>query len=362
MDMQSRMQQELMGNPELMRNILDNPMVQQMLNNPETMRTLITSNPQMQDLMQRNPEISHMLNNPEVLRQTMELARNPSMLQELMRSHDRALSNLESVPGGSSYLHRIYRDVQEPMFNAASGAFGSNPFSGLMDSGSGENPQQGSENRDPLPNPWSAGNNQSTAPSNPTNSMLNTPAMQNLMQQMTESPDLIQSMLNAPYTRSMMEALAQDPNMAANLIGQSPILQSNPQLQDQMRTMMPQLLNQMQNPDVLNMLTNPQALSAMMQIQQGMEQLRQVAPGVVDSMGLRLPPVAPGSTQPPTTTPTPNPANQQLFSDFMQRMMTGMPNQTGQSNVPPEERYSSQLDTLASMGFVNREANLQGND
>lgn len=48
---------------------------------------------------QRNPEISHMLNNPEMLRQTMELARNPAMLQELMRSHDRALSNLESIPG-----------------------------------------------------------------------------------------------------------------------------------------------------------------------------------------------------------------------------------------------------------------------
>lgn len=40
-----------------------------------------------------------MLNNPELLRQTMELARNPAMLQELMRSHDRAMSNLESIPG-----------------------------------------------------------------------------------------------------------------------------------------------------------------------------------------------------------------------------------------------------------------------
>lgn len=42
-----------------------------------------------------------MLNNPDLLRQTMELARNPAMLQELMRSHDRAMSNLESIPGKS---------------------------------------------------------------------------------------------------------------------------------------------------------------------------------------------------------------------------------------------------------------------
>lgn len=29
-------------------------------------------------------------------------------------------------------------------------------------------------------------------------------------------------------------------------------------------------------------------------------------------------------------------------------------------NVAPEERYSTQLETLQSMGFGNREANLQG--
>lgn len=42
----------------------------------------------------------------------MELARNPAMLQELMRSHDRAISNLESIPGGYSALQRMYRDIQ----------------------------------------------------------------------------------------------------------------------------------------------------------------------------------------------------------------------------------------------------------
>jgi hypothetical protein len=36
-----------------------------------------------------------MLNNPSLMRETMELARNPAALQELMRNHDRAISNLE---------------------------------------------------------------------------------------------------------------------------------------------------------------------------------------------------------------------------------------------------------------------------
>lgn len=81
MEMQNRMQNEVLSNPDLLRGLLDNPLIQRMMSDPENMRTLLTRNPQMQELMERNPEINHMLNNPELLRQTMELARNPSMLQ-----------------------------------------------------------------------------------------------------------------------------------------------------------------------------------------------------------------------------------------------------------------------------------------
>ncbi|XP_031638700.1 ubiquilin-1 [Contarinia nasturtii] len=377
MDLQAQMQSEMMNNPEMIRTVLDNPLVQQMMNNPDTMRTLLTSNPQMQDLMQRNPEISHMLNNPDLLRQTMELARNPAMLQELMRSHDRAMSNLESVPGGYSALQRIYRDIQEPMLNAATESFAGNPFSGLVDNSSGTNPQQGSENRDPLPNPWasrSGGNNRQQNSTNaaPQN-ILNTPSMQSLMQQMSDNPTMMQNLMNAPYTRSMLEAMSADPQMAANLINQSPMLANNPQMQEQMRSMMPQLLQQMQNPETLSMLSNPSALDAIMQIQQGMEQLRTAAPGLVGNFGIPPPPTGFTTTSNTSTTnsttntsntnttssTTPSAqANPALFSEFMSRMMNGLSTGNNQ-NLPPEQRYSTQLETLASMGFVNREANLQ---
>ncbi|XP_050069475.1 ubiquilin-1 [Anopheles maculipalpis] len=393
MDLQSRMQHELLDNPDLMRTVLDNPLVQQMMNSPDTMRQILTSNPQMQELMQRNPEISHMLNNPELLRQTMELARNPSMLQELMRSHDRAISNLESVPGGYSALQRIYRDIQEPMMNVAF----RNPYAGASDSGSasggggggGGNPQQGTENRSPLPNPWSSagsGAGRGTAAGAGTGGvgagtdaagaplgLLNTPAMQSLIQQMSENPSVMSSMLNSPTTRSMMEALSADPAMAAQLMNQNPLLANNPALQEQMRTMMPQLLRQMQNPEVQQMVTNPQALNAILQIQQGMEQLRSAAPGLMSSMGIPPMPGAPASS---TTTATSTggaaggagaaaaggqapPNNEGLFSEFMARMINGMSSGTADTNIPPEERYRSQLDQLTAMGFVNREANLQ---
>lgn len=205
---------------------------------------------------------------------------------------------------------------------------------------------------------------------------------------MGDNPTMMQNLINAPYTRSMMEAMAADPSMAANvnktkpinlsnihqllffciflqLMNQSPLLANNPQLQEQMRTMMPQFVQQLQNPEVQSMMTNPQALNAILQIQQGMEQLRSAAPGLVGSMG--IPPPMPGSVppEPPTnnatTNPTlaPNTANPALFTDFMQRMMGGL-SSGANPNLPPEERYRSQLEQLTSMGFMNRDANIQG--
>jgi len=54
----------------------------------------------------------------------------------------------------------------------------------------------------------------------------------------------------------------------------------------------------------------------------------------------------------------PNTQNPALFSEFMSRMM-GMMAGGANPNLPPEERYSSQLEQLTSMGFMNREANIQ---
>lgn len=274
-----------------------------------------------------------------------------------------------------------------------------NPYSGTSDSGSGSgagggggggNPQQGTENRSPLPNPWSsagsgagrgaaagaAGGAGTDGAGTAPLGLLNTPAMQSLIQQMSENPSVMSNMLNSPTTRSMMEALSADPAMAAQLMNQNPLLANNPALQEQMRTMMPQLLRQMQNPEVQQMVTNPQALNAILQIQQGMEQLRSAAPGLMSSMGIPPMPGAPASTPAAgatTNTSTgaagtggaaaagqaPPPNNDGLFSEFMARMINGMSSGTADANIPPEERYRSQLDQLTAMGFVNREANLQ---
>uniref|UniRef100_A0A8C0IZD3 Ubiquilin 4 n=1 Tax=Chelonoidis abingdonii TaxID=106734 RepID=A0A8C0IZD3_CHEAB len=398
MELQQQMQRQLMSNPEMLSQIMENPLVQNMMSNPDLMRQMIMANPQMQQLMERNPEISHMLNNPELMRQTMELARNPAMMQEMMRNQDRALSNLESIPGGYNALRRMYTDIQEPMFSAAREQFGSNPFSSLAGNSESSSSQPlRTENREPLPNPWSPtppasqaqvpsseGSTGSTASqSTPTVSnpfginaaslgtgMFNSPEMQGLLQQISENPQLMQNMISAPYMRSMMQTLSQNPDFAAQMMVNVPLFAGNPQLQEQLRLQLPVFLQQMQNPDSLSILTNPRAMQALLQIQQGLQTLQTEAPGLVPSLGSfgipRIPPSSAGGStipeNPVSSTSTPASASpvggsnpqQQLMQQMIQLLAGG--NSQVQS---PEVRFQQQLEQLNAMGFINREANLQ---
>merc|ERR1712106_626081 len=391
MEMQQRMQRDLMSNPDMLRQVLDNPVTQSLMSNPDVIRQILESNPQMQEVMERNPEIRQMLNNPEVLRQMMEIARNPSRLQEMTRTMDRQMQNLEAMPGGMNILQRMYRDVQEPVLNAMGGP---NPFQDLRGADNAPAPVSTTETSDPAPNPW-AGTPRTAAGTNPTptppatgagaslgaalgqnGGMFTSPGMQSLMGQMRDNPTLMSQMMSAPYMQSMFSSLAANPDQAASMLSNNPMFAGNPAMQQQMQQMMPQMLNQMQNPSVQQLMGNPEALQAIMQIQQGMDRLRQTAPGVFQSMGLPtlppnlVPPVVPStatpatgttpaspSTAPPTTNPTSPAVNPDQFSQFMTQMMGQM--RAGNPDQAPEERFASQLDQLASMGFVDRQANVQ---
>uniref|UniRef100_A0A8B9V4M1 Ubiquilin 4 n=1 Tax=Anas zonorhyncha TaxID=75864 RepID=A0A8B9V4M1_9AVES len=381
MELQQQMQRQLMSNPEMLSQIMENPLVQNMMSNPDLMRQMIMANPQMQQLMERNPEISHMLNNPELMRQTMELARNPAMMQEMMRNQDRALSNLESIPGGYNALRRMYTDIQEPMFSAAREQFGNNPFSSLTgNSDSSSSQPLRTENREPLPNPWSPTPpaSQSQAPNSEGSTgpatTQSTPTVSNPFGLNAASIGAVarRCMFNSPEMQGllMMQTLAQNPDFAAQIMVNVPLFAGNPQLQEQLRLQLPVFLQQMQNPDSLSILTNPRAMQALLQIQQGLQTLQTEAPGLVPSLGSfgmpRMPPSSTGgSTIPENPVPsasTPASASpagggnpqQQLMQQMIQLLAGG--SSQAQS---PEVRFQQQLEQLNAMGFINREANLQ---
>lgn len=174
------MQQQFTQNPNMMRDILNMPVIQNIMNNPEIIRNLIMNNPQMREIMDRNPELAHILNDPATLRQTMEAARNPEIMREMMRNTDRAMSNIESSPEGFNMLRRMYENVQEPFLNATTMAgenrggsdLGANPFAALLGTQGGApgrdqstNPATAATdsttnspapNTNPLPNPWAS--------------------------------------------------------------------------------------------------------------------------------------------------------------------------------------------------------------
>lgn len=70
----------------------------------------------------------------------------------------------------------------------------------------------------------------------------------------------MQNMLNAPYTQNMFQSLAQNPDLASSIISSNPLFAGNPQLQEQMRNMMPTFMQQLQNPAVQGLVSNPEAL------------------------------------------------------------------------------------------------------
>lgn len=151
--MQQQVQQQLLNNPQMLQQIMQSPLMQQMqqqlLNDPETMRELFTSNPQIRDLMERNPEVRQVLQDPAMLRQAVQMAQNPELMREMMRHTDRALTNIENMPGGFNYLRQQYENVIEPLQQATQA-----PAPQFDQNAAPAAPPSPNPNADPLPNPW----------------------------------------------------------------------------------------------------------------------------------------------------------------------------------------------------------------
>lgn len=143
----------MLNNPEMLQNIMNNPMVSAMLSDPNIVREMLLSNPRMRQLVDRNPELNHVLNNPEVMRQTIEMMRNPELMREMTRNTDRQLANIETHPEGFNLLSRLYSDLQDPLYDSFTqgGQQESTSNTPLVDA------QRNERNTNPLPNPWSGG-------------------------------------------------------------------------------------------------------------------------------------------------------------------------------------------------------------
>ncbi|KAE8664650.1 Ubiquitin domain-containing protein DSK2b [Hibiscus syriacus] len=240
-----QVQQQLTENPNMMREIMNTPAIQSLMNSPELMRSLIMSNPQMREIIDRNPELGHVLNDPSILQQTLEAARNPELMREMMRNTDRAMSNIEASPEGYNMLRRMYENVQEPFLNATTMGEnnpGSNPFAALLGNQGGSQARnstnntsttnsetaqgQTSPNTNPLPNPWSntvgGGGTQTTATARPNPAAdsrtpgigglggIGLPDMPPMLNAMPDASQLTQLLQN-PAISQMMQSIMSNP-------------------------------------------------------------------------------------------------------------------------------------------------------
>eukprot|EP00443_Scrippsiella_acuminata_P120007 CAMPEP_0115686170 /NCGR_PEP_ID=MMETSP0272-20121206/59826_1 /TAXON_ID=71861 /ORGANISM="Scrippsiella trochoidea, Strain CCMP3099" /LENGTH=386 /DNA_ID=CAMNT_0003125757 /DNA_START=1 /DNA_END=1161 /DNA_ORIENTATION=+ len=128
-------------------------MVQQMMSDPEMLRTMMRMNPQLNQLMEQRPEIARLLEDPEVLQQSMRMMANPSLMREMTRNADRAIGNLDAMPGGHNALVQAHQEIADPLFTALAGSAGEAIAQNVA---SYAQQTEGLPNNEALPNPWGA--------------------------------------------------------------------------------------------------------------------------------------------------------------------------------------------------------------
>ncbi|GMJ03602.1 hypothetical protein like AT2G17200 [Hibiscus trionum] len=371
-----QVQQQLTQNPNMMREIMNTPAIQSLMNNPELMRSLIMSNPQMREIIDRNPELGHILNDPSILQQTLEAARNPELMREMMRNTDRAMSNIEASPEGFNMLRRMYENVQEPFLNATTMGGntgnnpGSNPFAALLGNQGGSQARNSTDNTsstnsetaqgqtapntNPLPNPWSntvgGGGTQTNATARPNPAAdartpgvgglggLGLPDLPPMLNGMPDSSQLTQLLQN-PAISQMMQSVMSNPQYM------NQIMNLNPQLRS-MFDLNPQLREMMQNPEVVRQMFSPETMQQMLALQQSLMSLNRQQP-TQDSTQT-------GGTTAPGAAP-----NLDLLMNMFGGLGTGGLGVPNQPDVPPEELYATQLSQLQEMGFYDTQENIR---
>jgi len=354
----SQMQQQLLQNPDMTRSLMNSPMMQNLMSNPDFIRTMMDSNPQMREVLDANPELRNLLDDPDMMARSMEMMRDPNAMQNMMRNQDLAMSQIENIPGGFSALRRMYEDVQEPMIDALSNS--NNTSNSDSNSGGTSNAGSGAAGT-AMPNPWASnGTSRTSAGTSTGTSTSSTPPTQmqyppNPWATAGTAPNGMNmeqtiSMLENPAISQMMNQIMADPTIMQSMMDNNPMLR-------QMRETNPQVAAMLSNPEMMRAMMNPENLRAMNQMQSAMQNLGQGIPGF-PSMPLATGGVLSSSNQ--TAAGNSGMDFSSLLNQFQSTTVSGSSTPSSQrEEIPPEQRYRMQLQSLNDMGFDDNEANIR---
>jgi ubiquilin len=217
-------QNHLMTNPDILGEMLNSPPMQQLLNNQSVMNSLITSNPQIQPILEKNPELRALLQDPEFFKQSLEMMRNPQLMREVVRNSDRAMSNIDSIPGGYNLLKKVYEDIQKPLDEAmaAGHVIPAETTSGSKDAG---------KKGQPLPNPWGPVTTAKAAPFSLAQGAPSMPAdMWSGVAGMMQDPNMQQmlmGMMGGPATKKAADGAATGSKLQGNSNPMATLFDSN---------------------------------------------------------------------------------------------------------------------------------------
>jgi ubiquilin len=249
-------------------------------NNPDMVRNMMInqmeSNPALRQMMEQNPSIRHMLYDPQQFADMMNMISNPQAMQQMMRSQDLALSQIENMPGGFAALSNMYETIQRPLEESSNYSNDSNSSSNTSGGNRSSVTNDGATGT-AMPNPWgnsnpraastASGNTASTAsPSNPF--------MMNPSQQQLDPMNMMNMMMNSNNNSNS------NPFLGAGSSNGAPSL-------DQRQAALQMLQN---NPSISNMMnetirTNPALFrQMMMQQMQGMDNTNPYATAMIQNM------------------------------------------------------------------------------
>ncbi|ETN76607.1 hypothetical protein NECAME_11557 [Necator americanus] len=312
------------GMNSLMEQMLADPAMMQSLMRPEMMelfRQSISQNPQ---IMEQNPLVA---NNPQLAEQLraqlpnmMNMMGNPEIMAAM--TNPRVLEALRMIQQGMDTIRReapalagMFGSSFSAAASAAGAAAGGTGGTGAARNTESSNNQDpvnmlnnilfvcikasrsqraGQENSEALPNPWGGGatnqqqNSQPSSTGSPASggfgSVLGSSGMNSLMEQMLADPAMMQSLMRPEMMELFRQSISQNPQ----IMEQNPLVANNPQLAEQLRAQLPNMMNMMGNPEIMAAMTNPRVLEALRMIQQGMDTIRREAPALAGSEHMRF--------------------------------------------------------------------------
>uniref|UniRef100_A0A8B9MSX5 Ubiquilin 1 n=1 Tax=Accipiter nisus TaxID=211598 RepID=A0A8B9MSX5_9AVES len=365
LDLVSSIQEQDVSMQSLISEMVQSTFVQNVLDNPDLVRDIIMSNPQMQQLAEENPEISQILTDPHTIKEILEACRSPAVMQEMIRNHDMAMNNLESIPGGYTALEQLYREIEEPILDNVQAQLGSHPFASLD---SNPPPSEArlpahTENRRPLPNPWdlwsnrhsdnaddydgqfvssSVGNHFASLSSGPAAGTVvpNSGDVQSMVQQLTGNPELM---------HNLASALMNPDSPAQTLLNSAHISSDgNSPPQDQQAQQLPPA---MENAEISYLLRNPRALQALLQVQLGLQTLSTEVPDFLLSLE--------DSNVDLESTDDSAQSSESEDDAILVSDEDEAEDQMEMDEEAPQTRFKRQMEQLSAMGFQDQSANLQ---